>query len=44
MDIFNIRLHEVSAGVHVVPVEVFRYPCPLEMFAHAALEAIGQQL
>ena len=44
VDIFNVSLHEVSAGVHVVPVEVFRVPRPLEMLAHAALEAIGQQL
>ena len=44
VDIFNVSRHEVSAGVHVVPVEVFRIPRPLEMLAHAALEAIGQQL
>ena len=44
MDIFDVRLHESSAGIYVVFVEVFRYPCPLEMLAHAALEAIGQQL
>ena len=44
MDIFNIRLHERSAGIYVVLVEVRRYPCPLEMLAHSALEAICQQL
>ena len=44
MDVFDVRLHESSAGIYVVLVEVIRYACPLEMLAHAALEAIGQQL
>ena len=44
VDIFNVSPHEVSAGIYVVPVEVFRIPRSLEMLMHAALEAIGQQL
>ena len=44
MDIFDVRLHGSSAGIYVVFVEVIRCACPLEMLAHAAFEAIGQQL